>query len=72
MPENGSASKSHVFGLTPKSLRACLKAIDLPPFAAGQVLDWVYVDGEGDMDYILDNVLCCTLDDEERFTVRYN
>lgn len=31
-------------------------------------LKTAYVDGEGDMDYILDNVLCCTLDDEDRFT----
>ena len=26
-----------------------------------------YLEGEGDMDFILDNVLCCTMDDEERF-----
>ena len=26
-----------------------------------------YLDAEGDMDEILDNVLCCTLDDEPRF-----
>lgn len=30
-------------------------------------LKQAYVDGEGDMDYILVNVLCCTIDDEERF-----
>lgn len=27
-----------------------------------------YVEGEGNMDFMLDNVLCCTLDDEERFS----
>ncbi|KAK8751107.1 hypothetical protein OTU49_013058 [Cherax quadricarinatus] len=27
-----------------------------------------YLDGEGDMEYILQNVLCCTIDDEPRFT----
>merc|ERR1711981_372627 len=26
-----------------------------------------YCDGEGDMNYILDTVLCCTIDDDERF-----
>lgn len=31
-------------------------------------LKTAYLDGEGDMEYILDNVLCCTADDEERFS----
>ena len=26
-----------------------------------------YCDGEGDMNFILDNVLCCTVEDDERF-----
>ena len=34
--------KPHIFGMTPKSLRACLARIDLPTFAAGQIMDWVY------------------------------
>eukprot|EP00095_Tigriopus_kingsejongensis_P000682 maker-scaffold340_size202118-snap-gene-1.26 protein:Tk00682 transcript:maker-scaffold340_size202118-snap-gene-1.26-mRNA-1 annotation:"dnaj homolog subfamily c member 9" len=31
-------------------------------------LKTAYLEGEGNMDFILDNVLCCTLDDEERFS----
>ena len=31
-------------------------------------LKQAYIDGEGDMNYILDNVLCCTLEDEDRFS----
>ena len=27
-----------------------------------------YLDGDGDMDYIMDNVLCATQDDEARFS----
>ena len=27
-----------------------------------------YLDGDGDMDYIMDNVLCATAEDEERFS----
>ncbi|XP_063603397.1 dnaJ homolog subfamily C member 9-like [Penaeus indicus] len=30
-------------------------------------LKQAYIDGEGDMNYILDNVLCCTIEDEPRF-----
>ncbi|KAG0726418.1 DnaJ subfamily C member 9 [Chionoecetes opilio] len=30
-------------------------------------LKQAYMDGKGSMDYILDNVLCCTLEDEPRF-----
>lgn len=31
-------------------------------------LKQAYLDGKGSMDYILTNVLCCTIDDEPRFT----
>lgn len=31
-------------------------------------LKQAYLDGKGSMDYILDNVLCCSIDDEPRFT----
>ena len=30
-------------------------------------LQTAYEDGKGNMDYIIDNVLLCTIDDEERF-----
>ena len=31
-------------------------------------LKQAYIDGEGDMQFILDNVLCCSDDDQERFS----
>ena len=31
-------------------------------------LKQAYIDGKGDMEFILDNVLCCTHEDEDRFS----
>jgi 23S rRNA (adenine2503-C2)-methyltransferase len=36
--------------MTPRSLKAHCKQIDLPPFTAGQVLDWVYGKKTTDLD----------------------
>ncbi|MHC5026459.1 MAG: dual-specificity RNA methyltransferase RlmN [Planctomycetota bacterium] len=42
--------RPHIFGMTPRSLKAHCKQIDLPPFTAGQVLDWVYGKKTTDLD----------------------
>jgi DnaJ family protein C protein 9 len=44
--------------------------LTLPTGSAEELADLkiAYEEAEGDMDVIMDSVLCCTADDEERFT----